>query len=119
MAIGDSGTATAGDVLGRRTAVQFADPTKSAFLWLSGFYVVYCARPEDWIPGLKLFPLAKITAILAIWGLLNSLGRTKRTFKDVPKEGRLLLLIMGLLYLSGFLSPVWRGGAVSHSLDFS
>jgi O-antigen ligase len=119
VAIGDSGTATAGDVLGRRTPVQVADPTKSAFLWLSGFYVVYCARPEDWIPGLNLFPLAKITAILAIWGLLNSLGRTKRTFKDVPKEGKLLLLIMGLLYVGGFLSPIWRGGAVSHTTDFS
>jgi O-antigen ligase len=100
----------------RRTAV---DPTKGAFFWLSGFFVVYCARPEDWIPGLKLFPLAKITAILAMWGLFTSLGRTKRTFKDVPREGRLLLALIGLLFLSGFLSPVWRGGAVSHTIDYS
>jgi O-antigen ligase len=100
----------------RRTA---ADPTKGAFFWLSGFFVVYCARPEDWIPGLKLFPLAKITAILAMWGLFTSLGRTKRTFKDVPREGRLLLALIGLLFLSGFLSPVWRGGAVSHTIDYS
>jgi len=26
-----------------------------AFFWLSAFYFVYCARPEDWIPGLHIF----------------------------------------------------------------
>ena len=44
------------------------------------------------------FPWPKSPPFLAIWGLLNSLGRTKRTFKDVPREGKLLLLIIGLLY---------------------
>ena len=57
-----------------------------AFFWLSAFFVVYCARPEDWIPGLKFIPFAKVTAILAMWGLFTALGRTKRTFKDVPKK---------------------------------
>ena len=90
-----------------------------AFFWLSAFFVVYCARPEDWIPGLKLLPLAKITAILAMWGLFTSLGRTKRTFKDLPKEATLLLSMIGLLYVGAFLSPVWRGGAVNHTIDFS
>ena len=119
MAIGDQENAVAADTVGRRPAFRAADPTKSAFFWLSGFFVVYCARPEDWIPGLKFVPLAKITAIFAIWGLLTSLGRTKRTFKDLPKEARLLLLMISLLFLSGFLSPVWRGGAVSRTIDFS
>jgi hypothetical protein len=90
-----------------------------AFFWLSAFFVIYCARPEDWIPGLKILPLAKITAILAIWGLFTSLGRTKRTFKDLPKEATLLLTMIGLLCLGAFLSPVWRGGAVTRSIDFS
>jgi hypothetical protein len=90
-----------------------------AFFWLSAFFVVYCARPEDWIPGLKLLPLAKITAILAMWGLFTSLGRTKRTFKDLPQEATLLLTMIGLLYLGAFLSPVWRGGAVTRTTDFS
>jgi putative inorganic carbon (hco3(-)) transporter len=119
VAIGDSGTATATDILGRRKIVQAVDPTKSAFFWLSGFYVVYCARPEDWIPGLNYIPLAKVTAILAMWGLFNALGRTKRTVKDVPLEGKLLLAMIGLLFVGAFLSPVWRGGAVSRTLDFS
>jgi hypothetical protein len=119
VAIGDSATATATGILGRRKIVQAVDPTKSAFFWLSAFYVVYCARPEDWIPGLKYIPLAKITAILAMWGLFNALGRTKRTLKDVPVEGKLLLAMIGLLFVGAFLSPVWKGGAVSHTLDFS
>ncbi|MBZ5657205.1 MAG: O-antigen ligase family protein [Acidobacteriia bacterium] len=119
MAIGDSGTAPATDILGRRKILPAVDPTKSAFFWLSGFYVVYCARPEDWIPGLSYIPLAKVTAILAMWGLFNALGRTKRTLKDVPVEGKLLLAMIGLLFVGAFLSPVWRGGAISHTMDFS
>ena len=117
MDIGDNGTAVAAEIPRWRRAV--GDPTRSAFFWLSGFFVVYCARPEDWIPGLKILPLAKITAILALWGLYNSLGKTKRTFKDIPKEGRLLLALIGLLFVSGFLSPIWKGGAVSHTIDYS
>lgn len=119
MGIGDNMAAAPADILGRRSIAQVVDPTKSAFFWLSAFFVVYCARPEDWVPGLKYFPLAKITAILAMWGLFNSLGRTKRTYKDLPKEAKLLLVLTGLFYVSGFLSPVWKGGAVIHAIDYS
>jgi len=123
VAIGDTGNGddnrVAAEVRGRRMSFRAADPTKTAFFWLSGFFVVYCARPEDWIPGLKFFPLAKITAILAMWGLFTALGRTKRTMKDLPKEAKLLLLMIGLLYLGAFLSPVWRGGALIRTMDFS
>jgi len=119
VAIGDNGNAAPAGVSERRIAFKAADPTRKAFFWLSGFFVVYCARPEDWIPGLKFFPLAKITAILAMWGLFTALGRTKRTLKDLPKEARLLLIMIGLLYLGAFLSPVWRGGALIRTTDFS
>jgi O-antigen ligase/polysaccharide polymerase Wzy-like membrane protein len=119
VAIGDNVTITAAETPRRRTSFKLADPTKGAFFWLSGFFVVYCARPEDWVPGLKYFPLAKITAILAMWGLFNALGRTKRTLKDLPKEARLLLIMIGLFYVGAFLSPVWRGGAVTRTIDFS
>src|SRR5271168_3965236 len=100
-----------------RRRVQMADPTKSAFFWLSAFFFVYCARPEDWFPGLKYIPCAKVTAILAMWGLFTAMGKTKRTFKDVPREGNLLLL--GLMFVSGFLSPIWKGGAINHTIDFA
>lgn len=99
--------------------LRVVDPTKSAFFWLSAFFVVYCARPEDWVPGLKYVPLAKITAILATLALMTTLGRTKRTFKDVPEEGKILLAIVVLLFLGAFLSPVWKGGAVLQTIDFA
>ena len=107
------------DILGRRKLAPILDSTKGAFFWLSAFFFVYCARPGDWIPGFKYVPLAKITAILAMWGLFSSLGHTKRTFKDIPKEGKYLLAMIGLLYVGGFLSPIWKGGAVSRTIDIS
>jgi len=119
VAIGDNGNVAPAEVSGRRTSSGASDPTRTAFFWLSGFFVVYCARPEDYIPGLNYLPLAKITAILAMWGLFTALGRTKRTFKDLPTEARLLLIMIGLLYVGAFLSPVWRGGAVIRTIDFS
>ena len=119
VAIGDDGNIVPAEVSGRRTSFRAADPTKGAFFWLSAFFVVYCARPEDWIPGMQYFPLAKVTAILAMWGLFNSLGKTRRTYKDLPKEARLLLTMIGLLYVGAFLSPVWRGGALRNTIDFS
>jgi hypothetical protein len=119
VAIGDNGNTLQAEVSGRRISFRAADPTRMAFFWLSAFFVIYCARPEDWIPGLKLLPLAKVTAILAMWGLFTSLGRTKRTFKDLPKEAKLLLIMIGLLYVGALFSPVWRGGAITRTIDFS
>ena len=124
MAIGDNGKAVPAEIIpagipGTRTHFRMSDPTSSAFFWLSGFFVVYCARPEDWIPGLKFFPLAKITAIMAMWGLFNALGKTKRTFKDLPQMANLLLYMIILLYIGAFTSPIWRGGAVKRCTDFS
>jgi len=90
-----------------------------AFFWLSAFYFVYCARPEDWIPGLKYVPLAKISGVLALAGLINSLGRTQRKFRDIPRESWYLLAIIVLLFASALLSPIWKGGALNHTLDFA
>jgi len=121
VAIRDNGNGNIvpAEVPGTRASFRASDPTRNAFFWLSAFFVVYCARPEDWIPGLRFLPLAKITAILAMWSLFTSLGRTKRSFKDLPKEARLLLAMLGLLCLGAFFSPIWRGGALSRSIDFA
>jgi O-antigen ligase len=54
-----------------------------------------------------------------MWGLFTALGKHKRTFKDVPKEGKLLLVLIGLMFVSGILSPIWKGGAINHTIDFS
>jgi O-Antigen ligase len=120
VVIGDNGNPVPAEVSGRRASFRVADPTKAPFFWLSAFFVVYCARPEDWIPGpLRYLPMAKITAILAMWGLFNASGKTKRTLKDLPKEAKILLIMIGLLYAGAFLSPVWIGGALNHTIDFS
>lgn len=92
---------------------------EGAFFWLSAFYVVYCVRPEDWVPGLSYVPLAKITGLLAFIALLTSVGRTKRRLRDLPSEGRYLIALICILIPSSLLSPVWRGGALVHSLDFA
>src|SRR5258708_36843601 len=99
--------------------VKMRAPLGGALLRLSAFYVVYCARPEDWIPGLQYIPLAKITGVLAFLGLLMSLGRTQRKFKDLPRESFYFLAMIGVLTLSAFLSPIWRGGAVNPTITFA
>lgn len=91
----------------------------AGFFWLTTFYVVYCVRPEDWIPGLTYIPMAKIAGVFALLALFTSLGRTERRVKDIPWEGRFLLGMIGILFLSALLSPVWRGGAITHTLDFA
>lgn len=102
-----------------RGQVPQSEPLRGAFFWLSAFYLVYCARPEDWIPGLKYIPLAKVSGILALLGLLFSAGRSKRSLRDLPREGTYLAAIIGLLFIAALLSPVWKGGAFFKTLDFS
>ena len=45
-----------------------AAPT-AGFFWLTAFYVVYCARPEDWIPGLTHIPPGEDCRIFALLGI--------------------------------------------------
>lgn len=98
---------------------QVNKPAGAAFFWLSAFYVVYCARPEDWFSFLSLLPLAKITGIGAFLALLLGSKKSGRKFSQLPIESHFLLGIIAILSLSAVFSPVWRGGAISHTLDFS
>jgi O-antigen ligase len=102
----------------RHKFVSQAEPLKGAFFWLSMFYLVYCARPEDWIPGLKYLPLAKITGICAFIGLVSA-RRAKRSLRDLPREAFYLLAMIILLFVAGAMSPVWKGGAIMKTLDFA
>src|SRR5256885_7338762 len=95
------------------------EPLRGAYFWLTLFFLVYCARPEDWIPGLHVIPLAKITGVLALLGFVFSRGRSRRGLQSLPRESLYLLLMIALLFISAVLSPVWRGGAFSRTLDFS
>jgi O-antigen ligase len=89
------------------------------FFFLSVFLVIYCIRPEDWIPGLKYIPVAKVTAGAAIIALLSSAGSVQRKLKDLPREAKYLAAMNFILCLSAILSPVWKGGAISHAVDFA
>jgi O-antigen ligase len=106
-------------VTSTKPASQNAEALSGAFFWLSVFYFVYCARPEDWLPGLKFVPMAKISGLFALLGLMASIGKTKRHFRDLPKESFYLLTMIGLLFVSALSSEVWKGGAFFHTLDFS
>jgi O-Antigen ligase len=90
-----------------------------SFFFLSAFYLVYCARPEDWFFLLSVIPLAKITGICAFLAFLFSAGRGKRKFKDLPVESHYLLALIAVLAISSVISPVWRGGAISRTIDFA
>lgn len=102
-----------------KSALPQREPMGGVFFWLSAFYVVYCARPEDWIPGLSFIPLAKISGIFALIGLMMAAGRTKRRFRDLPREAMYLAGIMAFLFAAALLSTVWKGGAFFKTLDFS
>jgi len=91
------------------------EPLGTAYFWLLAFFVVYCARPEDWIPGLHQAPLAKITGILALVAFALSIERVRR----LPREVLYLFLLFGQLCLTVPFSPVWRAGAFYQVLAFS
>jgi O-antigen ligase len=90
-----------------------------AFFWLSAFYFVYCIRPEDWIHPLGVVPLAKITGIGAFLAFLLGSSRGNRKLNQLPIESHYLLAMIGILMISSLISPIWKGGAISHTLDFS
>jgi putative inorganic carbon (HCO3(-)) transporter len=90
-------------------------PLVAAYASLLLFMAVYCARPEDWIPGLSILPLAKMAGVLALLALLFSLRQIRAS---LPPEVVYLILLFGQLFLAAAMSPVWRGGAVQLTLDF-
>jgi len=95
------------------------EPLSGAYFWLTLFFAVYCARPEDWIPGLHVIPLAKITGMCAAIGFVLSMRRSRRGLQKLPKEAHYLFVMILLFFLSAIFSPVWKGGAFSRTLDFS
>jgi O-antigen ligase len=95
------------------------EPLSGAYFWLVVFFVVYCVRPEDWVPGLHVIPLAKISGIFAALALFLSIGRSKRPIQRLPPEIWFTAVLTVWLTISSLLSPVWRGGAFFKSLDFA
>jgi putative inorganic carbon (hco3(-)) transporter len=81
----------------------------SGYFWLLLFIVFYFYRPEDWVPGLKVIPIEKITGTLALLGFGLSLLTTKR-FPRMPVELFYLILLFGQFCLT-IPFAIWRGGA--------
>lgn len=92
------------------------EPLAGAYFWVLAFFVLYCARPEDWIPGLHYLPLAKIVGVFALLAFVMSLGRIKKGF---PRITILLVMLVVWLALASTFSPVWRGGAFRTTLGFA
>ena len=107
----------AGQAVGKARAQR--ERTSMAFVFMCGFYLVYCLRPEDWLPALAVVPMAKITAIAAILAFVFGGVKRKRGLRNLPPESFALLAMVGILMLSALFSPVWKGGALSHTLDFA
>lgn len=91
-----------------------------AYWGLVSFLFVYCARPSDWLGrGMREFPFAKITAGIAILGLLAAMLTGGRKFLHLPKEVILIFFLFGWLCLSVPFS-VWPGGSFDTVfVDFS
>lgn len=97
-------------------AMQKKEPLAGAFFWVLAFFVVYCARPEDWIPGIAHLHLALVAGVFALIAFVTSLGRMK---EGLPKEVFFLILLLVQLALASILSPVWKGNAVMQTIEFA
>jgi O-antigen ligase len=81
--------------------------TTLAYSALLTFSFLYFARPEDFVPGLALIPVAKISGFLALLGLLLSWTKLKTKMPLAIKLVLVLLVHMCLTVVFAF----WRGGA--------
>jgi O-antigen ligase len=85
--------------------------SRVAFRILLVFSLLYFARPEDWIPGLKYIPAEKIAGGLSLLALVFGM-QGRRAVKKLPVEIKILILMLGWLT---FTIPFawWKGGAVA------
>jgi O-antigen ligase len=89
------------------SAKLVAGRPKLAYGALLTFSFLYYARPEDFIPGMAIIPVGKISGGLALTGLLLSWGRLKTKMPLVIKLVLVLFAHMCLTVPFAF----WRGGA--------
>ncbi len=76
----------------RRLTVSYAA------LWC--FMLVYCSRPNDWIPGAAVIPFAKITGFLALAGFVVGVLLQAGGLLHLPREALYLVLLYVQLCLA-------------------
>jgi O-antigen ligase len=84
--------------------------SSSAYFWLLLFIAFYFYRPEDWIPGLEVIPIEKITGILVIICLCFSVLATGQQLQRIPRE-TLYLILLFVQFCLTIPFAVWHGGA--------
>jgi O-antigen ligase len=82
----------------------------SAYFWLLLFITLYFLRPEDWIPGLAVIPIEKVTGFLALMGFGFGMLAAGQQFLRMPRETFYLILLFGQFCLT-IPFAIWRGGA--------
>ena len=93
-----------------RAAPRRAESMSLAYVGLSLFILIYCARPSDWLPGAAGIPFGKITGVLALAGFGVSIMLGGRGVLRLPREAFLLILLYGQLCLAVPFS-IWPGGS--------
>ena len=78
-----------------------------AYLALLAFSFLYFARPEDFVPGISLIPVGKISGGIALLGLLLSWRKLGAKMPLTTKLVLVLLVHMCITVVFAF----WRGGA--------
>jgi hypothetical protein len=99
-----------------RISTKAREPLASAYFWVLAFFLLYCARPGDWLPGLNHLHLAKIVGAFAFIAFLMAVGGLK---EGLPKVTTLLILLTGQMGLASLFSPVWKGGAFQVTIGFA
>ncbi|MBV9183184.1 MAG: O-antigen ligase family protein [Acidobacteria bacterium] len=107
------------------TLVEETTPAKStlekrdlfAYRTLLFFAILYFARPEDFVPGLEVIHIAKITGGLAVIALLFGLGSRPQT-RRFPIELRLMAALLFWECLATAFAW-WKAGALNVILDRS
>ena len=85
-----------------------------AGVWL--FFLVYYARPSEWLPGAETFPFAKVAAFVAIAGFLAALPlRGPRVIRPIFQSAELkgLACLYAYMWLT-IPTAIWPGGSFKH-----
>lgn len=83
---------------------------KLTYFGVTLFILVYCARPNEWVPNSHFFPFAKIGAVVALLGFLPAL--LTQTSKVMPALREMKFLVLLFLHLCLTLPfSTWPGGS--------